>query len=181
MNRYILKPKNHFHRLWVFTVGLTCFLLGLLTAIAINARSDDWTADDTTRQLIFTTVALTDIGQTLQIATRADEGYYEKWNKILPEHPTEDQVSGYGVVWLAGHYTAARLLPAKWRHTLQYASIAGHSLAILNNKREGLHVDSRVKPFIGLSLLSLALHKYTSNVSVEAGQGGAVIIYRKEL
>ena len=102
------------------------------------AHADDWTTQDTIRQVALQTVIAADWMQTRQIAKHPDSWY--ETNAMLGDHPSVAQVNQYFIASSLVAYGIARALPGKWRAPYQYIYIGYEGNFVANNLRLGIRV-----------------------------------------
>lgn len=111
----------------------------LILLCAGCAHQDDWTRQDTTLQLIATTMYVGDAITTARIQDCFN--CYENGpvaQHVLGLQPdTSDTYLYFGTV-IVTSYMISRALPAKWRPYWQVWEIAQHSYAVKNNCDIGL-------------------------------------------
>lgn len=112
-------------------------MFAALALVCASASADDWTPQDTTRELAFVGVLTLDYAQTRDIKNH--DWAYEK-NPLLGKHPSDTRIRNYFVGAAAAHYLIAKELPAGWpRKSWQYGWIALEVAQVVKNKRLGLH------------------------------------------
>lgn len=123
-------------------VVILAIAIGILILGAKACSGADWTwrRGDTIRQIAFTAVTLTDMSQTVRIATEKNQGQFcwKEYNPILGEHPTEHQVYAYFVSSIVLNALIARALPHKYREAFQYLSIGFSGAYVVMNFNEGI-------------------------------------------
>ena len=113
-------------------------LYALLMCFGV-ARADDWTTQDTIRQVALQTALTADWMQTRQIA-KHPESWYET-NAMLGDHPSVARVNQYFIASSLVAYGIARALPEKWRLPYQYLYIGYEGNFFANNLRFGINVE----------------------------------------
>lgn len=136
-------------------------ILALLPATSFGA--DDWSNDDTAREVVYQVVAAVDWGQTRYIAKsyRArcipNPGYApgqpvpqnicrESWgqrevNPVLGIHPSIHKVNAYFVVTGLAHVAISHLLSGSYRKWFQYVTIGVEAGVVRRNVSLGIKVD----------------------------------------
>jgi hypothetical protein len=110
-------------------------LIILLALLCTSAQgTDTWTAQDTQRQAIFTSLMVLDDRLTMDIVHHAQE---EK-NPLLGKHPGNAQIHQYFVAGALIHYAISASLPSNLRAMWQQAGIAIEVGATANNFNVGL-------------------------------------------
>jgi len=111
----------------------------LLLFIPITSfAGDDWTKEDTMREVVWGIIHVIDWGQTLEIA-RQPNRYYEM-NPILGKHPSVGNVNLYMATSLIVHPMISYFLPKKYRKAWQYISIGISGGCVINNFNAHLKV-----------------------------------------
>lgn len=130
-------------KLFKFRVlGWTILLLALIFLMPLCVKADDWTPDDTKRQIAASIAIALDWGTTRNFTKRYEEGYYEKWSPMLiGSHPSTSRVDTVMSLWMVSNYFIARNLNKSDRKLFQYITIGVHSAATINNYSIGLRVD----------------------------------------
>lgn len=113
------------------------FLLFILCGS--SAHAGEWSREDSYREAVYLTVHILDWTQTLNIARNPDK-WHEK-NPILGRHPSVGKVNAYFATTAAIHVGLAYLLPAEWRKTFQYLSIAVEGGVVAHNYSIGIKTD----------------------------------------
>jgi hypothetical protein len=123
--------------------GSTAFIfhaivIPLLLFWCAQAFADEWTTEDTHREMVYAVLVVTDWRQTQDIARHQN---IEEVNEILGEHPTNGQINRYFLVATAMQFAIAYTLPADWRRSWQSVGIGFELAFVLNNKHAGLRID----------------------------------------
>ncbi len=100
--------------------------------------SDDWTKEDTMREVAWGVIHVIDWGQTLEAARQPDK--YHELNPILGRHPSIGNVNVYMGLSAIGHLGISYILPKKIRPYWQWVSIGVSGACIINNFNVGLGV-----------------------------------------
>jgi len=106
--------------------------------LAIPVFADDWTREDTYRELGWTALLVVDYGQTMNIAQNPDK--FREHNPILDKHPSKDAVRIYMLSAAIIHPVISYYLPPKYRKWWQYISIGVEIGAVGNNFGTGIGV-----------------------------------------
>jgi hypothetical protein len=120
---------------------------------------DEWTKEDTNRQIIFTVITLVDWGQTRTIATEGinlqipvfnPDGTqttinvfvykYTEINPLLGKHPSIELVNTYFPVCMIGNYYIAKKLEGNWRKWWQILSITTETYFVTRNINIGVTI-----------------------------------------
>jgi len=126
---------------FIIAATFQALLVGLIL-YSCSAQADDWTPDDTKRQIAASIAIAMDWGTTRNFTKRYNEGYYEKWSPILVgSHPSTSRVDTVMSLWMVGNYFIARNLNKSDRKIFQYVTIGVHGAATINNYAIGLRVD----------------------------------------
>ena len=96
-----------------------------------------WTWQDTTREIIYTGLHVTDWMQTRQAIS---EGMKEL-NPILGEHPSMGKIDTIVGLSLMGHILISGLLPKPYRTIFQYITIGIESGAVIHNYNAGVRIE----------------------------------------
>lgn len=116
-------------------------VITLVLALAVTPGlawpSDEWTAADTRREIMWQVLHLADWSQTLQIAERSD---LREANPLLGDSPSKGRVNTYFALTAVSHWRLSRRLSPKWRRRWQWASIGLAGAVVLHNKRQGLSI-----------------------------------------
>ena len=113
-------------------------LVVMLICCSCSYRPDPIRKSDLVRHGVMTGLMIVDWRQTVQIANNPDD-YYEKWNFLLKEHPSEREVNQYFAMSYAGKSLAVWLLPKEYRKICQYFFIGLSTVCVGNNLSIGLH------------------------------------------
>lgn len=117
-------------------IKIIIFLILLL--IPTICLADKWTYSDTAIQSLYSGLQIADWNQTLQIKGRDD---LKEANKILGEHPSDDQVNAYFTIAILGHYYIANKLNQPYRAYWQMFWISPQFATIENNNKNSLKVN----------------------------------------
>ena len=108
--------------------------------------AEDWTKEDTYRELTWTALLIMDYSQTMNIARHTDK--YQEYNPILGSHPSRSSVNMYMLSAALLHPIISYLLPPKsekWkyinRENFQYITIGVEIGAVANNIGAGIGVS----------------------------------------
>lgn len=115
---------------------VSLILLGLAN---VAVAHDEWTADDTKRQVAYYVLHTVDWGQTRDIAKNPK--MFHELNPIIGEHPTIGRVNGYFVTTALIHTGIAYILPAEWRKGFQYVTIGVEAGVTSMNYKTGIRVN----------------------------------------
>ena len=96
-----------------------------------------WTWQDTTREIIYTGLHVTDWMQTRQ----GISGGMKELNPILGEHPSMGKIDTIVGLSLMGHILISGLLPKPYRTILQYITIGIESGAVIHNYNGGVRIE----------------------------------------
>lgn len=125
------------------------FLAPIARAEGLNL--DPWTAGDTIRQSVVTSLLIIDWAQTRYISKHPC-GRYEycvnpysehgsATRRFIGEHPSTAQVNRYFIASIVFNVVIAYVLPRGWRDAWQYGS-AGYELSIvLSNRSAGIQLQ----------------------------------------
>ena len=104
----------------------------------MQAFADEWTTEDTRRELVYAALVAADWRQTQDIAhhPNIDEG-----NEFLGEHPTNGQINRYFLTSTTLQLAIAYSLPSDWRRTWQSVGIGFELAFVLNNRAVGLRLN----------------------------------------
>ena len=91
---------------WLWTLVIA----GMLLFTPITAIADEWTKEDTARQITFTLVTCVDWLQTKEIARNPK---YREGNPFLGPNPSQKKVDTYIAGAIVGHALISYLLPTK--------------------------------------------------------------------
>ena len=83
-----------------------------LTALPAHA-ADEWTREDTERQLLYTAIHMIDWGQTRHVARHPEK--FKESNLILGDHPSVSEVDMYAAASLTASWIIAYKLNKKNR------------------------------------------------------------------
>jgi hypothetical protein len=93
--------------------------LGMLLA-SFASHADDWTRQDTYRELLFTVPAVIDYFQARDMVD--NYGKFHENNPVLGRYPSQGKLNTFAVIGIAGHYLVSRTLTGKTRATWQYST-----------------------------------------------------------
>jgi len=113
--------------------------LALLLFFPLSVMADDWTREDTARELTYLALHVVDWGQTRNISKNPDRFY--EINPILGEHPSIKRVDSYMTFSILVHVGVAYILPREWRTAFQYASLGEKVGFVIHNNRIGIRID----------------------------------------
>ena len=113
-------------------------ILACLFFISTPAFADNWTREDTYRELTWTALLVVDYGQTMNIARNPDK--FREYNPILGEHPSQSSVGLYMLSAAIIHPVISYYLPPKYRKWWQYISIGVELGTVGNNFGAGIGV-----------------------------------------
>lgn len=101
-------------------LGYTLFLI-LFLVPPCNLYADEWTREDTYREVAYLALHVADWGQTLEIADHP-----EKWhehNPVLGSHPSRGEVNAWFIATGLLHPVVSYALPRPYREIWQYSTI----------------------------------------------------------
>jgi len=110
----------------------------LLLMFASSAWADDWTREDTYRQIAITTLQVVDWGQTRYIAKHPE---FHEVNPLIGSHPSIGRVNNYFAVSIPANWAISALFSRRYRETWQYARGAAQLSLILYNRRIGIGME----------------------------------------
>lgn len=124
----------------VFFAVITFFIFALLGIFTLalttcgTAHAEEWSDEDTVREVAFQVINVFDAYQTSRIQYRADltEGMPLTRAVIGPEPSTRDTAMYFGTLGIS-HFLIARLLPARWRPWFQGGTFAFSTATVINN------------------------------------------------
>ena len=99
--------------------------------------ADPWTQEDTARQAVYLTLLAIDWRQTLEF--RKDG--IEETNPILGTHPSNKRIHNILISTAILHTGIAYVLPARYRATFQYVSIAVEAGAVAYSASVGVRLN----------------------------------------
>ena len=115
------------------------FLLLLFPGYCI---ADNWTREDTQRELAFQVVALIDWGQTLDISRSCNtDRYFTEINPILGECPSRGDVNTYFPIVMGIHAGISYALPPKYRKYWQNVTFSIQATNVARNYSLGIKFD----------------------------------------
>ena len=122
------------------------FMVVVILLIATIGYADEWTKQDTYRELAYMALLVVDYGQTLNIAK--SNGKFAEMNPIFNEYPSQSSVNIAIAISAIIHPMISYLLPPKsdkwkWmnRENWQYITIGAEILAVGNNFRVGIGIN----------------------------------------
>ena len=110
----------------------------LLLLFISPAYADEWTTNDTYREITYQGLAAIDWLQTRNIAKNPN--YYEQ-NPILGEHPSVGKVNAYFAITGLVHYGISKILPKEYRAPFQYVTIVVEGGAVAHNFSIGINAE----------------------------------------
>jgi len=123
-------------------------LIMCLFVLPVSAKAlEPLSSADMSMEILFAGLYAIDWGQTLDIAGRQDEGYYET-NPIIGRHPTRGRVNTIFAAFAVGQVAGTILLPTKYkiagsvlnlRRIWQMSFITVSASCVANNYAIGLH------------------------------------------
>ena len=109
----------------------------LLLLFISPAYADEWTTNDTYREIAYQGLAAIDWLQTRNIAK--NPSYYEQ-NSILGEHPSVGRINAYFVITGLAHYGISKILTKEYRAPFQYTTIGVEIGAVVHNYSIGINI-----------------------------------------
>ena len=119
-----------------FKISAIMIVISLCWPIQVYA--DEWTSEDTRRELVYAALVIADWRQTQDIARHPD---MEEDNELLGERPTNGQINRYFIVANALQFAIAYYLPSDWRRSWQTVGIGFELAFVVNNKQAGLSIS----------------------------------------
>lgn len=116
----------------------TPLILALILTSSLVFAFDEWTKEDTYREVAWQTLNLIDWKQTLIIANNPD--HYKEINPIIGEHPSRGKVNTYMAVGAVSHLAMSYVLPKEYRVIFQYFTIGTSAYCVGNNISIGLQL-----------------------------------------
>lgn len=116
----------------------TAIILTLLLVPALS-QADDWTKEDTIREVAYLALHVADWGQTRNIANRGN--IYHEVNPILGRNPSIKKVDSYFALTAIAHVIVSYSLPRGWRDAFQYSTAGFEAGVAMKNNSIGLKVD----------------------------------------
>ena len=111
----------------------------LFILLPMTCFAEDWSKQDTYREVTWQVLHVVDIGQTRDIAKNPNR--FHEINPILGKHPSVEKVDRYAIVSSLVHFGISYLLPKKQREWWQYVSIGISTRLVSHNYNIGLKVD----------------------------------------
>ena len=126
-----MNPKGYLFFLLVFLL-----VFGLVKA----CRTDDWSREDTIRQVVDLGLTAIDWQQTQEIAKHPES--FHELNPIIGSHPTVHGVNNYFLASAIIKTGISYALPSgKWREAWQYITIGSSATLIANNYNIGIRIQ----------------------------------------
>lgn len=101
------------------------------------ATSDNWTRQDTQREIAFQLINAADAWQTSQLRGRSDvEEAGRVARVVLGAEPKGGETVMYFATMGVSHYVISRMLPAKWRPWWQRGTVAYAGSVVYGNCNE---------------------------------------------
>ncbi|MBI5057010.1 MAG: hypothetical protein HZB61_10390 [Nitrospirae bacterium] len=118
----------------------------LLLFCSSAAQAGEWDKKDITLEVTYQAINLIDYGQTTFIVKNSDR-YYER-NRMLGQHPSQQNVNVYFVVMALGHFLISDLLPGElkdddiisYRNMWQAANIIYRAPFVISNHKIGIKI-----------------------------------------
>ena len=129
---YSMKTTNTTKKLIIF-----CCILLISDAYA----DDQWTKEDTFREMTFQTLNVIDYAQTRYIAEHPDKFKEVESAWAISDRPTVVDVTRYMALVAIIHPIIAYYLPESWRHVFQYITIGDKLNATANNAVIGIKMS----------------------------------------
>ena len=102
--------------------------------------ADKWSTQDKALEGTYQVLHFVDWRQTRYIAKNPDD-YYEKYNKLLGEHPSTTEVDIYFISTAILHPIITHYLPKEWRPYWQGITISISGACVVNNFAVGIRMD----------------------------------------
>lgn len=118
----------------------TMFIVMLLASFQAFA-GDDWSEDDTAREIIWQTINVVDWGQTLDIADKCRTMNIHERNPLLRRCPTFSEVNKHFIAGALLHFGASYVVPVKYRPGFQWMTIGFGVNVVGNNVHLGLRMQ----------------------------------------
>ena len=121
---------------WLLIAAVTVLLLTMV----VDAEADDWSKDDTTRQMIYTALLTVDALTTIDIGNNEEiQEAAVATRQILGDNPEPLETAVYFTALGVANYYVAKSLPAgKWRTSWQAGSAIISGTYVINNWTLGL-------------------------------------------
>jgi hypothetical protein len=118
----------------------TLIAILILALLSGCAHQDEWTREDTWRQITVTAALMADGYTTAQIHKdpMVEEGGPIA-RKFLGPQPSSEDTAIYFATLAISNYFISRALPAKWRHRWQTWEMTVHGYAVVKNAEMGLY------------------------------------------
>jgi len=116
---------------------LTAFA-ALCFALPAHA-GDDWTREDTWKQVVFTTLLAVDCAQTRYEISHP--GRTREGNTMIGPYPSKGRINNICMATGLGHFGISYVLPQKIRNDWQWATIAVEIFVVRDNYRIGARME----------------------------------------
>jgi hypothetical protein len=116
-------------------------ILALIVASGLSAQ--DWSTEDTKREVAFQMLLLVDWKQTSEIhrtISKETGKYLLESNEILGERPPQRRINQYFATCAVGHLVVSRLLHGKYRIAWQHATITLEGFVVVGNASAGIRI-----------------------------------------
>jgi hypothetical protein len=115
------------------------FMILFVLVLITDVHADDWSDEDTTREIAYQVLSIMDYEQTKYISRNCDR-YYEG-NPILGRCPNGSDVDAYFLLTGLAHYGISRLLSHEQRKTWQNLTIGFQFSVVLHNVHAGIKIE----------------------------------------
>ena len=116
-------------------------IFALLLSISTQTFADEWTTNDSLREVTFQVLNVIDWGQTRYIAKNLDR-YYEKESAwLIGTDPSTETVDGFMLQTAVLHLAISYMLPRDWRDAFQYITIGMKLNNTIGNAQIGIKVS----------------------------------------
>lgn len=116
---------------------MRALILLVLVFTAVHAQAaDEWTKEDTERQLLYTALHMIDWGQTRHIARHPEK--FKELNPVLGDHPSVTEVDLYFTSSIAAMWFISYKLNKKNRKAFQWFITGIAMQAVGNNLAVGI-------------------------------------------
>lgn len=115
-------------------IGLFAPLMTGCVSLSERYHGDDWSRDDTRREIAYQIVNAWDVIQTNEIRRRPDVVEVNPLGRaVMGAEPQPKDMAMYFGSLAVSHYAISRLLPAKLRKYWQSGTIASQGYTVANN------------------------------------------------